>query len=269
MKRFLYGALLLALYVAQTSAHGHMDDDDEKMKKEAEMMDHSHLQALMPSVNSIDEILNTWSRKRKEAFVSSWENSEHDCAEGGDRDDHHCDNHENYIRDLIVKLAKMSEDELNEKVKEIYGEMVKHAQMAATSMGNSFKAMVGNEKFSQMVKDVAAKNGMSGADHEHDIMKNLLKDHIEGNVNDHLHGIKLNYTKIYNSLPETLKYKTTGQTPVAKAHLTKFLDVINDDQYSKLKQKSASILQEAAADMKRHALRYNRFATAFEAHKHK
>jgi len=262
MKRFLFGALLLALYAAQTSAH------DGEMKKETEMMDHSHLQALMPSVNSIDEILNTWSRKRKEAFVSSWENSEHDCAEGGDRDDHHCDNHAAYIRDLIVKLAKMSEDELNEKVKEIYGEMVKHAQMAAESMGNSFKAMVGNEKFSQMVKDVAAKNGMSGADHEHDIMKNLLKDHIEGNV-DHMYKIKLNYTKIYNSLPETLKYKTTGQTPVAKAHLTKFLDVVNDEQYAKLKQKSASILQEAAADMKRHALRYNRFATAFEAHKHK
>jgi len=266
MKRLLHGALL-ALTLSLALAHGHDDEDEKPM-----MMDHSHLQGLMPTVNSLDEIITTWSRPRKQAFVSTWEDSEHDCEQGGDRIDHNCANHTAYIKKLEKDLDGFSLDELNVKVGEIYKEMLKHAQMAAKSMGESFKKMVTNKEMRESIQALAADGagrvGWSKQQHEDEIMKNLLKDHIEGDLS-HEPKYKLNYTKIYNSLPETEKYRTTGQTPVAKEHLTKFLDVINDERYDALKQSSAEILQAAAADMKRHALRYNRFATAFEEHGHK
>jgi len=266
MKRLLLGALL-ALTLSLALAHGHDDEDEKPM-----MMDHSHLQGLMPTVNSLDEIITTWTRPRKETFVYTWENSEHGCEKGGDRNDHHCDDHLTYMATLKDLLEAMSLDELNVKVEEIYKEMVKHANMAAKSMAESFKKMVTNKEMRESIQEIAAdragKNGWSKQQHENEIMKNLLKDHIEGDLS-HEPKYKLNYTKIYNSLPETEKYRTTGQTPVAKEHLTKFLDVINDERYDALKQSSAEILQAAAADMKRHALRYNRFATAFEEHGHK
>jgi len=256
MKSLLFGAVLLLSLAAST----HGDEHSHALKP--------HIQALMPQVNSKNEILTQWSRKRKEAFVYTWKSSEHDCSEGGEHiHGAMCADHESYIRVLKNELAAMNDTALNKNTSAVYDEMVEHAEEVSKKMGDTFKGLVSNKDLQAYVKKKTEHNGMSGEQHEHEMMKSMLKDHIEGKL-DVMHGSSLNYTKIYNSLPETEKYRTTGQTPVTKHHLNKFLDVVNDEAYNRLKSKSARILQDAAADMKQHALRYNRFATAFKEHKH-
>jgi len=267
MKRLLFGALLLLALVSMSHvrAHGHDDDDDDDQEEGGDQHE-----ALMPTTNSMEEIRTTWSRKRKEAFVASWERSEHDCDEKSDEHSEHCEDHQAKIANLEVTLSSMSMDLLDGQVKQIYDEMVSHAKKAAKSMGNSFKALQEDKEYMSMMKDTMGEMGVdSGEDHEHDMMKSLLADHIEGQLNDHMHGSVLNYTQIYNSLPQTAKYRTTGNNPGIKDHLFNKLKTDHPAKYALLKTRSAKTLKDAAADMKSHALRYNRFATAFEAHKHK
>lgn len=272
MKRLLFGALLLLALVSMSHVRAHEEDhgdDDDDDDREEEGGDHH--EALMPTTNSMEEIRTTWSRKRKEAFVASWERSEHDCDEKSDDKSEHCKDHQAKIANLEASLESMSMDLLDGKVKQIYDEMVSHAKKAAKSMGNSFKALQEDKEYMSMMKDTMGDMGVDSdhEDHEHDMMKSLLADHIEGQLNDHMHGSVLNYTQIYNSLPQTAKYSTTGENPGIKERLFNKLKTDHPAKYALLKTRSAKTLKDAAADMKSHALRYNRFATAFEAHKHK
>jgi len=147
----------------------------------------------------------------------------------------------------------------------------------------AFKKHLDSQEFEEMISGIKSqvesdsKKDGTLDDIHHNLVMKTVKDWVEAeklkSTNGTWHdGVHIDWDELQNKIPDTEKYRTTGQTPVAKEHLQKHFTAGfngNEDlkkQYNKLKEKSAAYLQAKANRMRHEAMRKSNSLIAIVMH---
>jgi len=150
-------------------------------------------------------------------------------------------------------------------------EMIEYTNKEEESM-SALKKHLESDEFKDMFKDIEAglaADGISMTKHDkyHSVARQAIAHWIEAEKEKSVKGTwqrnntREDWEKKMNKIPDTLKYKTRGATPVIKKHLRgKFEKGFNGDadalaKYTALKEKSEDYLQALANRMRHEAMK--------------
>lgn len=157
-------------------------------------------------------------------------------------------------------------DYIHEVSKQIQKNLKQMVDKVSEEKAENIDEHLGSKEFSEMFNNISKALTDSGFEvsnqgMHHEVARLMYSIWVEeekekSTMGSFSHASKSHddWIAMMNKMPDTLKYTTTGATPIIKHHLAKALKKLDEEQYKKLKETSQSYLQKLANKMRHEAM---------------